>query len=393
MQPIDRTSRLAALLIVATVAEAMLLLLPVYVGALVDGLSLSDNQLGILASADLAGISLATFSAFFWIHRVDWRKACSIFFVLLLLANIGSLFTTEFFLLTSLRTAAGLAGGAAYALALAGICRTVREDRNAALMVCGQVIFGSVGAFLLPVVSSEWQLNAVYLYMVVWVACALLLVLFYFPENPGVAPSAADNVRPSAANNTQKLFAIAGTGFYFLTVGAVWAFLERIARDAGLDSEQVSWSLGMGYLISLLGSGAAAWLGMRLGTAKPMLVSGVVQITMLFLFTRLDQYQSAYSAFFAINAVFQFFWSYIIAYQIVVFSRIDRTGQFVAFYGTSMHLALAIGPFIGAMLVKGGNYSSVLSFGMVTLAFCYTCYLLTIYLNYNKSVSVEVACD
>jgi hypothetical protein len=51
-------------------------------------------------------------------------------------------------------------------------------------------------------------------------------------------------------------------------IGAVWGYLEGIARAAGLSLEQTGTALSRGLVVSLLGSGAAAWLGLRFGRAR-----------------------------------------------------------------------------------------------------------------------------
>jgi hypothetical protein len=71
---IDRTGSLVALLLVATVTEAMFLLLPSFVGALGDVLHLSATRTGLLASADLTGMALITATAPWWLRRVSWRR-------------------------------------------------------------------------------------------------------------------------------------------------------------------------------------------------------------------------------------------------------------------------------------------------------------------------------
>lgn len=71
---IDRPAALGALLLVATVTEAMFLLLPSFVGALGDDLQLSTTRTGLLASADLTGIALMTATAPWWLRRVSWRR-------------------------------------------------------------------------------------------------------------------------------------------------------------------------------------------------------------------------------------------------------------------------------------------------------------------------------
>lgn len=381
MQPreIDRGRAILAMLLVATVTEAMLLLLPVYVGAITDSLALTQSQVGLLGSADLAGIAASTLSATWWLRRVKWRECILALIGAFFCANLASVWVQAFEPLVALRVFAGMAAGAAYAIALAGLCDTMQSARNAALMVCGQVLFGAAGSFILPLVRAEWQVDAVFFYMNLWVAAALLVAYFAFPAEPGLHKNAGGLPWRSLA--VRGPIVILGTAAYFLAIGMVWAYLERVARAAGMSSQEVAVSLGAGYLISISGSLAAAWLGTRLGRALPMFIAGSVQIGMLVLFSNLERFENVASAFFAINIVFQFFWSYIIAYQIVIYSDVDDSGRFVATYGTSMHLALAFGPYVGSKMVTGTDYTPVLDAGVLTLGLCYGCFLLAVYVT------------
>lgn len=387
LREIDRSGSILAMLLVATVTEAMLLLLPIYVGAITDRFAFTQSQVGLLGSADLVGIAASTLSATWWLRRVPWRECVLALLGAFFVANLVSIRLDSFELLLITRVFAGLAAGAAYAIALAGLCDTVKSDRNTALMVCGQVLFGAAGSFILPLVSAEWQPVAVFVYMNLWICVALLVAYFAFPGEPGrhANPIGAAG-RPAAA---RKSMVILGTAAYFLTIGMVWAYLERVARAAGMSSHEVAASLGIGYLISLFGSLSAAWLGCRLGRALPMLVAGSLQVAMLVLFSNLEMFGNVPRAFFLINIVFQFFWSYIIAYQIIIYSEVDESGRFVATYGTSMHLALAIGPYAGSKLVAAQDYTPVLDAGVLTLAICYTCFLVAIHLN--KTARMDVA--
>lgn len=379
LREIDRSGSILAMLLVATVTEAMLLLLPIYVGAVTDRFVFTQSQVGLLGSADLVGIAASTLSATWWLRRVPWRESILALLGAFFFANLVSILLDAFELLMITRVFAGLAGGAAYAIALAGICDTVKSDRNAALMVCGQVLFGAAGSFILPLLSANWQLAAVFVYMNLWICVALLVAYLAFPDEPGRRTNHIGTVWWSGA--VRKSMVILGTAAYFLTIGMVWAYLERVARAAGMSSHEVAASLGIGYLISLLGSLSAAWLGCRLGRALPMLVAGSLQVAMLILFSNLEMFGNVPRAFFLINIVFQFFWSYIIAYQIIIYSDTDESGRFVATYGTSMHLALAIGPYAGSRLIRAQDYTPVLDAGVLTLAVCYTCFLAAIYMN------------
>jgi predicted MFS family arabinose efflux permease len=388
-RPIDGPGALAALLIVATVTEAMFMLLPSFVGALGDVLHLSANRTGLLGSADLAGIAIATATAPWWLRRVPWRAAVLASLTAFLLVNLLCVAVGTFWPLFCLRIVAGLSAGVAYPIALAGILDTTRGDRNTGLMVSCQVIFGAVGVYAIDAARIDWRLDVFYVFLSVWLLAALLLSLRWYPDNP------AD--RPANGPIAWRLLAgpgalvAAGTGLYFLMIGAVWGYLEGIAREAGLSLEQTGTALSTGLVVSLLGSGAATWLGLRFGRAGPLMVSAAAQVASLALLTRLAHYSDPVLAFFVINCAFQIVWSYVIAYFIIIFNDVDASGRFVAVYGTASHLALAIGPYVGALLIVNGHFTPLLWFGIVSVSACYACFLAAVWLGRTTRSTVSGA--
>ena len=382
---INNRFSILALIVGATVTEAMLLLLPIYIGALNDLLALSATEIGLIGSADLAGIALSVTTAMVWLRKYPWRGTVLWALTLFFATNIVSIHQTNFTVLMALRFAGGLGAGAAYAIALAGICDSHNPARNSALMVCSQVIFGAIGLFVLPSLAHDWRLDGIYLYISLGAILAIVLSYFYFPNNTQTQPSS--HFPPVRKFGWQGTLAFAGTSLYFVTIGVVWSYLERIALNTGLSLEDVGFSLSAGYIISLLGSFSAAYFGVKWGTAWPMIVAGSVQFMMLVVFYVLDVFPHSALIFFAANAVFQFFWSYIISYQIVIFSDADKDGRFLPLYGTSVHIALAVGPFLGANMVKDDHYLNVLTFGMVSLTLCYLSFLGSVYLGKKSALS------
>ena len=376
---IDGPAALGALLLVATVTEAMFLLLPSFVGALGDDLQLSTTRTGLLASADLTGIALVTATAPWWLRRVSWRRTVLTSLTAFLLINLVCVGVHSFWPLLCLRLLAGLSAGVAFPIALAGIVDTTRADRNTGLMVSLQVVFGAVGVYVIDEVRVVWRLDALYAFLSVWLLVALFAGARWYPENPGDRPPNGPVAWRSLAGRG-TLVAL-GAGLYFLMIGAVWGYLEGIAREAGLSLEQTGTALSAGYAVSLLGSGASAWFGLRFGRARPLIVSALVQVASLALLTRLGHYSNPVVAFYVINAVFQIVWSYVIAYFIIIFNDVDASGRFVAVYGTATHLTLAVGPYIGALLIDGSHYTPLLWFGIVAVSACYACFLAAIWLG------------
>jgi predicted MFS family arabinose efflux permease len=376
---IDRPASLIALLLVATVTEAMFMLLPSFVGALSDVLNLPASRTGLLGSADLAGIALATATAPWWLRRVPWRATVLASLTAFLLVNFACLDLDSFWPLLCLRLVAGLSAGIAYPIALAGVLDTTRSDRNTGLMVSLQVVFGAVGVYAIDAVRPHWRLDAFYIFLSVWLLTALLVSARWYPDNPGDRPPVSPIGWRALAG--RGILVTVGTGLYFLMIGAVWGYLEGIAREAGLSLEQTGTALSTGLVVSLLGSGAATWLGLRFGRARPLIVSAVVQVISLALLTRLGHYADPVTAFFVINAVFQIVWSYVIAYFIIIFNDVDASGRFVAVYGTASHMTLAVGPYVGGLLIVNRHYTPLLWFGVIAVSACYGCFVTAVWLG------------
>jgi MFS transporter, UMF2 family, putative MFS family transporter protein len=385
---IDRPLAVLALILVATVTESMFMILPSFVGALGDVLHLPAERLGLLGSADLAGIAISTATAAWWLRRVSWRRSIALSLGAFFVVNVLCIGVRSFEGLLALRLLAGVCAGAAYAVALAGLIDTRKVDRNTGLMVCSQVVLAALGVYATDVVPMAWRLDAVYIYILAWLVPTLLVSWRYFPQDPDDRPAtvAIDWRRLAGPGSA----AVLGSGLYFLMIGAVWGYLEGVARSAGLSLEQTGEALSLGLVVSLVGSVAATLLGVKFGRAGPLIVTGVFQAGSLYLLTRLGGYASPVLAFYVINAVFQVFWSYVIAYFIIIFNDIDPSGRFVAFYGTSSHLTLAVGPYVGAILIAGGSYVPLLWFGVITVVLCYVSFLTAVGATRAAPGAVEI---
>ena len=381
---IDRPAALLSLVLVGSVTEAIFLILPSFVGAIGDLLHLSAVRTGLLGSADLAGIALSTATGAWWLRRVSWRRTAGAALALFFMLNALCFFVTGFYPLMMLRLAAGLTAGVAYAVALAGIVDTRHADRNAGLLLCMQVVFSAIGLYVADVVPPHWRLDIVYGYILAWLLPTLLISWWAFPEDPGQRPlGGARQWREMAAPGTAALL---GAGLYFLMIGGVWGYLEGVARAAGLTLEQTGRALSAGLVISLAGSAGATLIGVRFGRVIPLIVTAVFQIAALLLLTRLGRYANPAANFFWINTVFQIFWSYVIPYFIIIFNDVDASGRFVAFYGTATHLMLAVGPYVGALLIETG-YAPLLWFGIVATTLCYVSFVAATQLSKRQQTA------
>lgn len=289
---------------------------------------------------------------------------------------------TAFSLLMVLRFVAGLIAGVGYTIGLAGVMDTSRPDRNAGLLLVVQVVFSALGLYVIDAVPVAWRLDSVYFYLMAWTLPCVVLAWRHYPEEPGERVQSVSVDWRRAAGRGAAV--IAGAGIYFLMIGAVWGYLEGIAREAGLSLLQTGQALSLGLVVSLIGAGAAAYLGLRLGRVWPLIASCVVQTVSLYLLTRLRGFSDPLLAFYVINAVFQIMWSYIIPYFMVMFAEVEPSGRFVSMYGMATHLTLAIGPYAGAFFIANGHYGRLLWVGMGLVLICYAAFLIAAWLGHKQ---------
>lgn len=363
----------------ATIAEVMLLVLPSFVGALTDELGLSSVQVGLLGSADMLGTALVGASGPFWVRRLSWKRGVCAALVTLLLCNATCFWVRDFAPLLTLRLIAGLAAGVVYTINLTGIMSGRDPARNGGLLLFSEVLVSALGVFLIDQVHIGARLNAVYAYALLLIFPFLPFAWRHLPDDPGGAIERT--ALPWSTVARRGVLLLLGTGSYFLMIGGVWGYLEGIARAANVTLAQTGAAISAGLLVSLVGAGAAAVLGLRFGRAIPLIVSAVIQIVALGLLMSLGRFTTPLLAFYLINAGFQIAWSYVVPYFMVLFKEIEPSGRFVPMYSMAMHLMLAVGPYAGAYVIHDGHYERLLAAGVALAVICYASFLIALWLN------------
>jgi predicted MFS family arabinose efflux permease len=190
----------------------------------------------------------------------------------------------------------------------------------------------------------------------------LLLCLHWVPEPTEEQDIAVHSVNTPDLGHTPEnpalpliLFLIA-MAFTYINIGAYWTYIELAASDASLDSEWVSSLLVWASLASLLGCFVATVISDRLGVARPLLVTLIIQGTSVsMLALGINE-----PIFFASLFSFNFLWIFIDVYQMGSIARFDPTGRFAALMPAAQGAGQMIGPNIAAtVLAFEGGYGGV----------------------------------
>ena len=352
---------IAVALCLSVIGVLMFKVLPLVVGAAADYLHLGASDLGLLASSDLVGITIASVVGPWWVRRVDWRIAAWVALGLVAIGNAASALPLPLGALLAVRLVTGLGEGMASGLALVILSDTRHPDRSFALAVAAPILVG-LGAFqLIPPLAQRFGYGGLVM------ALAALAVLFAM-----LVPLLPARGRPQAlaggnpGGQRALVMAALGAAFvYHVGLGAIWAFIERVGRGAGLSAELVGRTLGVAVMFGLAGSLLATLIGVRFGRLWPIAAAVTGQCVALTLLA-----EPIGAARFALAAcAFQFLWLLSVPYQLGIIAAADQGGRIFVLALAFQAGGVAVGPVVAGFLLGGpGGFTPVRIFTACSLA-------------------------
>ena len=361
--PIDINSRMSlfAAFYMGIVGPEVFIIQPGVVQGFVEYLAFTEQQAGYIASAEMWGIALTTIVMTFLSSRFNWRHVISFSLILVTLSNLASLTTTEFYSFGAWRFLAGVGCGGLVSLSFAVIGLTDNPDRNFGYYIMWVLTYGAFGLLVMPTAYSLVGMEGVILFFALFPACGLLLVR-YLPAS-GEEHAQVEEDAVNLPMNFKAL-ALAAMFCYFLAQGLVWAYLFLIGLSGGASEQQVANGLTLSQFMGIAGALTAALVGARFGRAIPLALVIIVGIIPLaFLFGRVDILVYTLAV-----CVYNYAWNVTHPYLLASMASFDRSGKVVVYAVAFQMLGLALGPAIAATVIAPGDYSRVISLGMLLFA-------------------------
>lgn len=360
---LEQVIQTIGLLLIAMMGAAVTTLMPLLVGAYSDSGLFTDQQVGWLTSADVAGILLASASAFFWSRRVNWRLMTILGISGFIAANWLTTYLQNFELLMIVRFIAGVACGATYAISLAALGDYKRTDMAFGALVTIQVIFGTIGFWLLPNILGEHGLSGMFQFFNICLLPTLLFCLISFPKNQKQASSQAFSIDGSVK---AAVLIFLGVVTYYFAQGTVWAYLERIGVAAQLTGADIGWILGLGFAISAIGSMLSGYYVEKLGRNSGLYLTAVIQLPCLVALYFMGP-DNAYWVYAITTIIYQVMWSFIVPIMMAIFNQIDRSGKLIVLCVSAFKVGLVIGPPVAGWVVTFFHVNEVLWIGGIAI--------------------------
>lgn len=331
------------------VGVCVFVLQPVFNQGLVTSIGLTPQQVGYVASVEMWGLAATSIALTVLMGRISWRKVTAVFLVIAVIGNLASIGQTDITVLMIARAIAGIGLGAMITIPFVIMGFTRNPDRNIGLIVTFVLIYGALGSYAMPWAIEKFSLNVVLAFFAIFVAGAIPLVRFI--------PNAAENqhadtvgvvVFPSAI----KMLTMLAVFLFGVAVTMVWAFAILVATNGGLDEQTAGNVLGNSQFLGIVGAFLATVLGKRYGRIFPMsagiLGCGVGAAVLLSDIT--------YLAYTVAIFIYSFFWNFVQPYLMAILADFRDGGKTVVRGIALQMIAYAIGPYLGALLVRTGEH-------------------------------------
>lgn len=375
LQPCDNPADARGVLLAAVVISALGALLynvlPLFLGAAQDYRALSEAAAGTLASSFFVGFTFFAASAFFWIHRFNWRSVTLLAVPVAVAAIMLTGFAGSFPVMIATVFIAGGAFSVMYAIGTAVIGDSRHPPRWFGLKIAAEAALGALLLALLPgTVIARWGFEGLMLALAATIVLASPL-LYGLPKrgSRGVGEMTSKPTEPlSSAMRISLWFGLLAGASYIFCTTMTWSQLERFAAAAGIDAVTTGQVLSLSLLFAMAGSLLAAAMSGRFGLAKPLVLAGLSILVSLLLLSGTDSVSEYAVAVFLFSLAF----GMGIPQFISIVAFIDLTGRHVVLTIPALGIGVLLAPAAGGVLSGWGGFAPVLALGGLTasIAIC-----------------------
>ncbi|MEH6551646.1 MAG: MFS transporter [Pseudomonadales bacterium] len=340
---------------ILSIAYLVYNMLPVILGSAADSLGLNEQQMGYLGSIYMAGSTIANVVAVLWIRSFNWRKMVMYSSIVATACYLGGM-AASYQSLLILFFVLGIVNGCIVSVAVTCLGDTRSPDRSFGFGVGFQVALAGILAFLLPItVVPLWGFNGVMVALAGTVFISLFLLHLLPEQGPEQTPDSADASSDAHAGHgslTAVWMGITALMIYALGQSAIWAFLDRIALNAGIDNELLGLIFGITLILSAAGGFIASYTGAKFGRIWPVVIASSITLVS-FIMMPMSSNPWVYAA---AVLLFAGAWNFILPFQMTIIIESDSHGKLTPMIPACQLLGSTIGPALAGNLIFDGDY-------------------------------------
>lgn len=339
------------------VANGTWWLQPILMHQFISQQGLSDTAAGMVLTAEITALAVASALATRWLHRVG--SLARLAAAGTLLAIVATALTLQLHPgyggLVLLRALAGL--GAGLALTVGNRLGAMAADPDAMFAKYGfvNVLFGVVLLAALQPLAAVGGDAAPFL-LVLLASLAMLPLLASVPSSAAAGVAHADEAGATLAPGAlRRIAAVAVATFAVgLCSGVMWAYYAVIGEQAGLDNAAVESAISTAIFAAGVATVLASVIGGRFGRAAPISVGLALMACAVLV---LSHHPGA--AAFRIATCFNMAMIYFLLPYFLGAGAAEDAGKGAAYVGSAFFASGAASPVVGGLLVESAGISVV----------------------------------
>jgi predicted MFS family arabinose efflux permease len=378
--PMDRIRVILSGVVISAIGFLFYNVLPLFLGTAQDFRELSDQAVGILSSAFYAGFTLTTSTAYFWIRKFNWRKVSLLSIPAAAAAMVLAGFAGSYGLMLTGIFLAGCAFSALYGIGVTVLGDTSQPARWYGAKIASEAALGAILLLILPgVVIVRWGFEG----MMVAMAVAMLVLtplLLGLPASGNKGDDSDGHYQAEELSSGLRgalWLALAAVMIYVFSTTMIWAFVERVANDAGFDPVATGNVLSLTLVFAVAGSILAVWMGERFGAGRPFAGASMLLLASFILLGRV----SSLFDYGLAACVYTFSFGLGIPYAITIVAELDADGRYVVLTVPAVGIGIMAAPALGGFLTGTYGYESILWVGGIAVVVALTVSILALRLG------------
>ena len=252
-----------------------LMLMPIQVGAMLDGLQLGEAAVGFLATMEFSALGAGILFVAMNPLKTSALRYALIGAALIVAGQAASALVANYGALAALRFIVGFGAGLANAAATVVVAANFKEPERTAGYAFGLVyVVGGALYLASPYMTGFGYHKGVFLGVAV-VVLVFTPLLFALPDTP-LQKKTRPAARRDAILTTATLLLFTAEVFLMVGMGAAWAFGERMGLAVNLTPQEIGFYFACTMIASIIGSLFAGWLGTRVGRTLPLVACAIL---------------------------------------------------------------------------------------------------------------------
>ncbi len=346
------TMQLVAMIFVVCTGFSSQMVMPLWIGAIIESLAISEKAAGAIASTEFAAVAIVSVTVATQVNRLNGRLTVAIGLALLTLGNLLAAYAETTSMLTVFRIMTGCGKGLVVAI-IFGLCAGTRNPtRTFATLNVSYAIFATVFYLGIPP-AIIWQGPAGAFLAMAAVAVAGAVFMIWFPARRLQAQEKID--APFSAMPLYGFLALGAMILIWMGHGAVWTFLERLGAQVGLSVADVGKILSLGAFVTIGGPLLARFIDTRFGNTTPVFAASfILLVSVLMIVYPLAPWMYSIAVpLFLLMALFS------VPYIMGILSIADPSGRLAAASSAAMTAGGSLGALSGGLTVDQFGYSGL----------------------------------